>query len=401
MSIPPPRPGKLSLRDLLQVGAAGLRSRRLRVLLSALGIAIGIAAMIGVVGISSSSQAELDRQLDRLGTDLLKIEPGKTPDGKRTQLPQEATPMISRVAAVESVAAVGSLNGVYVYRNEHVGTGETGSMAVIASQASLAETIGFSPVDGRWLNASTDEFPTAVLGWTAAQRLGIDDVESQPQVVIGRQRFGVVGILAPVEIADELNNAVFVSWSAAQKYLGFKGIATTIYTRTAENAAAGVRTLLPRTVKPQAPREVLVSRPSEALAAKMITEDTLSGLLLGLGAVALLVGGIGVTNTMVISVLERRAEIGLRRSLGATRSQILMQFLMESLLLSTLGGIGGVLIGVLVTVAYAATRHWPAALPIWATAGAFAATLVIGAIAGLYPAVRAARLTPTEALAAS
>ncbi|MGW3605230.1 ABC transporter permease [Micromonospora sp. NPDC005161] len=395
----PPRPGRLSPGDVLRVGAAGLRSRRLRVFLSALGIAIGIAAMIAVVGISSSSQAELDRQLDDLGTNLLTVEPGRSSDDTPTHLPDEAIPMIARIASVEAVSAVGRLPNVYAYRNEHVNPAQTGSLAVYAGRLDLPETVGLSPVSGRWLSLPTADFPTAVLGWTAAQRLGIDDAAAQPQIVLGKQRFTVVGVLRPVPLAEELDRAVFIGWSAAAAYLGFDGHATTVYTRTAEDAVVEVRMALPRTVKPTAPTEVLVSRPSDALAARTITENTFSGLLLGLGAVALLVGGIGVTNTMVISVLERRSEIGLRRALGATRGQVLLQFLVESLLLSALGGLRGILIGVVVTGGYAATQDWPAVVPLWATAGGFAATLLIGTVAGLYPAVRAARLTPTEALA--
>jgi putative ABC transport system permease protein len=190
-----------------------------------------------------------------------------------------------------------------------------------------------------------------------------------------------------------------VGWPVAESVLGFDGYATTIYTRTREDAVPAVRSVLAATANPEAPNEVEVSRPSDALAAKQATDDTLNGLLLGLGAVALLVGGVGVANTMVISVLERRAEIGLRRSLGATRGQIRLQFLAESLLLSALGGAGGVLLGIVVTGIYAATQNWPTVVPVWAMAGGVLATLLIGAVAGLYPAVRASRLSPTEALA--
>lgn len=393
-----PRPGRLGPGDVLRVGAAGLRSRRLRVFLSALGISIGIAAMVAVVGISSSSRAELDRQMDALGTNLLTVTPAQSSDEEPIRLPGEAIPMIGRIRPVESVSAVGRVPAD-VYRNERINAAETGSIVVYASRVDLPATVDASPAVGRWLTVSAADFPTVVLGWAAAQRLGIDNLTARPQVVIGGHRFAVIGILRPVPLATELDSAAFIGWSAAQTYLGFDGHPTIIYTRTAENAVMEVRNVLARTVSPSAPSDVRVSRPSDALAAKMLTENTFTGLLLGLGAVALLVGGIGVANTMVISVLERRAEIGLRRSLGSTRGQILLQFLVESLLLSALGGVGGVLIGIAVTTGYAATRDWPAVVPPWASAGGFGATLVIGAIAGLYPAVRAARLTPTEALA--
>jgi putative ABC transport system permease protein len=172
-----------------------------------------------------------------------------------------------------------------------------------------------------------------------------------------------------------------------------------VYTRTDPDMVEPVRGVLAATVNPAQPNEVEVSRPSDALAAQAAANVTFTGLLLGLGAVALLVGGIGVANTMVISVLERRAEIGLRRSLGATRGQIRVQFLAEALLLSALGGGSGVLLGTAVTAVYASLQGWPTVVPAWVMAGGIAATLVIGALAGLYPAIRAARLAPTEALA--
>jgi putative ABC transport system permease protein len=209
----------------------------------------------------------------------------------------------------------------------------------------------------------------------------------------------VIGVLDPVPLAPELDAAALVGWEAAASYLGFDGHPTTVYTRSAESSIDAVRSVLPATANPSAPTEVQVAKPSDALAAQQATDATFTALLLGLGAVALLVGGVGVANTMVISVLERRAEIGLRRSLGATRGQVRTQFLAESLLLSMLGGAGGVLLGIAVTGGYAALQGWPTVVPAWATLGGVGATLLIGGLAGLYPAIRASRLSPTEALA--
>jgi putative ABC transport system permease protein len=151
-------------------------------------------------------------------------------------------------------------------------------------------------------------------------------------------------------------------------------------------------------VNPESPDEVEVTRPSDALEAKEAADQAFTNLLLGLGAVALLVGGVGIANVMVISVLERRGEIGLRRALGATRRHISIQFLGESLILATLGGLGGVALGGAVTAAYAWTQGWGVLIPTVAIVGGMSAALIIGVIAGLYPAMRAARVSPTEAL---
>jgi putative ABC transport system permease protein len=382
---------------MARLGAAGLRTRPLRVVLSALGIAIGIGAMLAVVGISASSRATLDRALARLGTNLLTVAPGDTVFGGQTRLPAESVPMIRRIGPVTAVAATGSLGGAHVYRTDHVPVGQTGSIAVLAAEGDLPRTVGATVRAGSWLNAATASYPATVLGWQAAQRLDLHG--PGVRVWLGGQWCAVVGILDPVPLAPELDSAALVGWTAAQSYLGFDGHPTTVYARAEESQVAMVRTVLGPTAKPQAPGEVRISRPSDALAAKQATDRTLTALLLGLGAVALLVGGVGVANTMVISVLERRAEIGLRRALGATRGHVRAQFLAESLLLSGLGGGAGVLLGVAVTSLYALSRGWPVVLPAAATVGGLAATLLIGTLAGLYPAVRASRLPPTTALA--
>jgi putative ABC transport system permease protein len=388
------RPG-----DVLRVGATGLRTRPLRAWLSALGIAIGIAAMIAVVGISSSSRAELDRQLESLGTNLLTVSPGTSMmSGEVGVLPYEAVAMIARIGPVERVAAVGQVPDVNVYRTDRIPEAQSGGMTVCAAELGMLDTVGAELADGAWLNEATSRYPAVVLGASAAEQLGVTG--AGVEVYLGGQWFSVVGVLEPVVLAPELDLTVLVGWAAAEAYLGFDGHATTVYTRAQDAYVLDVAGVLAATADPSAPDEMSVSRPSDALEAQQAVDSAFTGMLLGLGAVALLVGGVGVANTMVISVLERRSEIGLRRSLGATKGQVRTQFLAESLLLSALGGLGGVLIGTVVTVGYASSQGWPAVVPYWASAGGVAATLFIGAVAGLYPAVRASRLSPTEALAA-
>jgi putative ABC transport system permease protein len=392
-------PARLRPRDVLRVGGAGLRTRPMRVFLSALGIAIGIAAMTAVVGISSSSQAALDRQLAALGTNLLTVAPGNTMFGDDAVLPFESVPMISRIGPVKEVAAIGKVPDTLAYRSDKIPVAQSGGIAVQAAHLNLPGTVGATLAGGIWLNSATANFPATVLGSSTAKRLGIGAPGEDIQVQLGGRWFTVIGILDPVPLAPELDSAALIGWPAAESYLHFDGHPTTVYTRSTDASVEAVRDVLAATANPQAPNEVNVSRPSDALAARQATNRAFTGLLLGLGAVALLVGGVGVANTMVISVLERRGEIGLRRSMGATRGQIRLQFLAESLLLSALGGVGGVVLGVAVTTVYSNTQTWPTVVPAWAMGGGAAATVLIGAIAGLYPAIRAARLAPTEALA--
>lgn len=391
-------PARLRPADVLRVGGAGLRARPMRVVLSALGIAIGIAAMIAVVGISSSGRAELERQLDRLGTDLLRVAPGSDFFGGDATLPDEAPAMIERIGPVTDVSAVGTV-GANVYRSELIPEIESGGLATYAVDLDLLETLGAAVASGTWLNAATAEYPAVVLGATTAGQLGIHEADPRVQVRIGGEWFTVVGILDPVPLAPELDSAALIGWPVAERVLGFDGHPTTVYTRSDEASVAAVSAVLAATANPAAPSEVEVSRPSDALAARAAVDEAFTGLLLGLGAVALLVGGVGVANTMVISVLERRGEIGLRRSLGATRGHIRAQFLAESLLLALVGGAAGVVLGVAATAVYAALQSWPTLVPLWASLGGLAATVLVGVVAGIYPAARAARLSPTEALA--
>ncbi|MDX6261896.1 MAG: putative transport system permease protein [Kribbellaceae bacterium] len=393
------RPARLGVGDVVRVGGVGLRTRPLRAFLSALGIAIGIAAMVAVVGISASSRAELEQTLDGLGTNLLTVAPGTRLTGEQAELPLTAEAMVRRIGPVEALSAIGRVDGASVYRSNKIPAIQTNGIVSYAARADLLATIGATVRSGRWLDAATGSYPATVLGSAAAERLGISRSGTDTKVLIGNEWFTVLGILEPAALAPELDSAALIGWPAATSTLGFDGHATRIYTRSPDRQVEAVREVLGATANPEAPNEVDVSRPSDALAAKQAAGEAFTGLLLGLGAVALLVGGVGVANIMVISVLERRAEIGLRRSLGATRGQIRTQFLTESLLLSALGGAGGAILGSAVTAGYSAYQGWLTVLPVWALTGGIAATLVIGGLAGLYPAIRASRLSPTEALA--
>ncbi|MFI1869791.1 ABC transporter permease [Streptomyces jumonjinensis] len=393
----PPPGGGMHVADVARTASVGLRTRRMRAALSALGIAIGVAAMVAVLGLSASSQAGLLAEIDKLGTNLLRVSPGQTLTGEDAKLPEEAPAMIRRIGPVENVQSTGSTEAS-AYRNPYIPSANTNAIAVNAASLGLPGALRTSVSQGTYLNAATAKQPVAVLGATAAKRLGISMVHSGARIWVGGQWFYVTGILKSVRLTPEINSSVLVGWDAARKYLDFDGHPSTVYVRADTDQVTAVQGVLAATANPEKAEEVNVSQPSAALEARAATQSALNGLFLGLGAVALLVGGIGVANTMVISVLERRSEIGLRRALGATKGNILIQFLSEAVLLAAMGGAAGVALGGLATAVYAQIKGWATVVPMLAWGGGLIAAVVIGVLAGLLPALRAARLQPTEAL---
>ncbi|BCJ39505.1 ABC transporter permease [Actinoplanes ianthinogenes] len=388
---------RLRAADLLPVSTVGLRSRPGRTALSIIGVAIGIAAMVAVLGVTRSSQADVLAQIDRVGTNLLTVANGKTLRGAEAELPVSAGAAVSRTEGVLSSAVTATLP-VRVYRSDRIPPGRTGGLSVRVADPGLLATLDGTLAHGRFLDAALVRYPAVVLGHYAATVLGIRDVGGQPRVWLGDRWFTVVGVLAPIELAPELDTAALIGAPVATADFGYEGHPTRIFVRAQTSRTGEVAGLLGRAADPSHPEEVAVSRPSEALTARLAVTGGTTVLLLGLGAVALLVGGIGIANVLVISVLERRTEIGLRRALGATRGHVGAQFLTESLLLGVGGGAAGVALGTVITFAMASARGWPTLVPAWAVGAGLATAVLIGGCAGLYPAMRAARLSPTEAL---
>jgi putative ABC transport system permease protein len=401
------RDERLAFRDGLRVASVGLRSRPLRAALSALGIAIGTAAIVAVLGLSASSQAGLLAEIDRLGTNLLTAESGQSLTGGTATLPLEAPSRITHLGDVERAAHTGLMKDKKVYRNPMIPAGNTGGLEVRATSLNLLSVLGTGVARGSWLNEGTATEPVAVLGSTAAKQLGIDRQLADQRIWLGGQWFNVVGVLKSSPLEPDVSSSALIGYPAARTYLGYvsmvggtqePGPPSTIYVRAATGHEAAVQALLAPTANPESPNEVNVSQPSDVLTARAAAAGAFDSLFLGLGAVALIVGAVGVANIMIISVLERRSEIGLRRALGATASQIRTQFLAESILLAVIGGVVGVVAGVAATAVYASSKGWAVVIPLEAWTGGIASALLIGALAGLLPAMRASRMPPTVAL---
>jgi putative ABC transport system permease protein len=394
--------GRLRPSDLAALASIGLRTRKLRAGLSALGIAIGVAAIVAVLGLAASSQAALLAEISRLGTNLLTVTNGQTFSGATAELPVAAPGMITRLPGVTAVQATGTIPGISVYKSPYIPSIETNALSVDAATLGLPAVAGTSLAQGRFLDAATAREPVAVLGAAAARLMGIDRIQPGLRIWVGGQWFYLTGILDPAAYAPQIDSAILVGFPAAQKYLNFDGHPSQLYVRITDTQAAvlAVGNLLGPQANPENPGQVDVSRPSDALTARADAKGALDTLFLGLGAVALLVGAIGVANIMVISVLERRSEIGLRRALGATRGQIRAQFLAEAILLSLTGGVAGVALGAAATAAYARSHAEAVVIPAQAWTAGLAAAVIIGALAGLLPAIRAARVSPTQSLLA-
>jgi putative ABC transport system permease protein len=388
---------KLRPSDLGRLSTVGLRTRKVRAGLSALGIAIGVAAIVAVLGLSSSASAGLLNEISSLGTNLLVVENGQTISGATAELPKAAPAMIARIDAVTQVEETGTIDGD-VFRNPLIPSTDTNAISIDAVSLGLLHTVGTTVAKGSYLNAATARELVAVLGAAAAQRLGIDRVYAGERIWADNMWLYVAGILNPVVLAPDVDSSVLVGFPAAERYLGFDGHPSTVYVRAQNSHVNQVDNLLANTANPENPSEVDVSQPSAALVAQADAQGAFDGLFLGLGAVALLVGAVGVANIMIISVLERRSEIGLRRALGATRGHIRVQFLSEAVLLALIGGAAGVGAGALATAVYASSKHELVVIPALAWGGGMGAAILIGAVAGLWPALRAARMSPTQAL---
>lgn len=387
---------RLRLADTFGLARLGLLARTGRAVLTALGIAIGIAAVVAVVGISASGRADLLSALDQLGTNLLRVSAGQGILGGTPELPADSPAMTARLGPVEAVSAAARIDAT-VRRSDLIPELETGGLSVVAVEPNLLDVLGASIMTGRFIDEGSGELPVAVLGSVAAERLGVSSIANEQQLTIGDSIFTVIGIADNLQLHPDLERAALVGFGIADTRFD-DPVLTTLYVRASPESIEDVVEVIPTTVNPQNPDRVEITRPSDALAAREAADAALTQLLIALGSVALIVGGVAIANIMVMSVMERRMEIGVRRALGATRGHIRRQFLTEAILLAGVGGISGVVLGAAITWVFAGARDLSATVPLEALVAAVGVALLIGALAGLYPASRAASIPPSQAV---
>ncbi len=392
---------RLRLIDVLGQAVSGLTSRKLRTALTALGISIGIASLISIQGITEANQADARAEIDALGSDFLYITPGTGITEDAVLLPDAPAMLDTHLTDLEYVAALYPVDA-RARRNELIPEAQTGGVtvsAVTSADLDLLEPVNGSVDLGRFHDPTSVEVPSVVLGSLAAERLGIRHLTGHPTINISGTNFSVIGVLDEFETLNtDLNRTAIIGLTVAVELFETADNPGAIYAQVRPEQLDEVRDLIPAQANPFAPGEVAVSRPTEALEIREVIDETFARILQALALIVLAVGGIGIANIMVISVIERRGEIGLRRSLGATRRHIASQFIVESTVLSLLGGVLGVAIGVAIVIGYARYKDFQAIIPwFWLTIGV-AAAFALGAIAGLYPAWRASRLDPAEAV---
>lgn len=388
---------RLKIKDLFFVALYGVRARRGRAALTSIGIGIGIAAIVAVTGISASGRADLLATLESLGTNLIKASPQAGFFGTQEKLPDGVVGMVERIGPVEEVTST-TQTDLIVRRSNFISEFEGGGISTIVTSPELLKVVGGNLIEGRFIQDGLSNIPVTVLGSVTASRLGINTLETPTKILIGNEWFGVVGILDELKIHPDLDRSVFIGYGVAKTLFDIDKEPTTIYVRANPTYIEDVVEVIAPSMNPENPDQVQVSRPSDALEAQEAADAAFTNLLLGLGSVALLVGGVAIANVMVMSVLERRMEIGVRRSIGATRKEIRYQFLLESIVLSGIGGLVGVVLGTGVTLGYTNYTDIVFSIPVSQVLGAILLALLIGAISGVYPAIKASKIQPAEAV---
>ena len=392
---------KLRARDALSLGTLGLRTRKGRTAMAAIGIAIGVASLVALVGIINSGEADAQRDLLDQGIDVLELTPGTSFADEPELLPGAAAAIDTHMRDLVDVVASIRRVPATLRKTDFIPEVETGGIRLFSvneDDLDLLVPLRGGVAHGRFHDAATVRVPTVVLGADTAEVLGFDELYANPTVHISGNEFAVIGVLEPFTISQglTLNRAALIGSPVAENLFDADDNPERIWVQTDLDVIEMVRELLPRQANPEAPGEVSVS--SLDLEAREIISENFESLLSLLVVVIIVVGAIGVGNIMLISVLERRGEIGVRRALGAQKKHIAVQFLIESMLLTLLGGLAGIAVGLAVVTATTRVLDWPMTVQLSFIGVGLAVTLGVGLVAGLYPAWRASRMDPAEAV---
>jgi putative ABC transport system permease protein len=402
----PRRKSGPALRDLLDEALAGVAARPTRLILTTLGTVLGIAALVGTVGLGQTAAGQITQLFDLAAATRVVVSPDSNgQDESATQLPWDAP---QRIVRLNGVDAAGTVSAVDVGDDlVHSVAGLDGqkdglNLQVMAASGGLFDAVRSVLKTGRFFDAGHDARgdKVVVLGKNAAKRLGINRVDSQPAIFIGDQAYTVIGIVDSVSGKAELLDSVIMPNGTAKAEYKLKA-PESVEIRTSVGAAQLIAKQAPVAIDPNNPSSLKVDAPPKQGGVRKGVESNLNALFLLLGAVALLVGGLGIANVTLLSVLERVSEIGLRRALGAARRHVAGQFLVESVIVGFLGGLLGTAVGVLLTVGVSWARDWTPILDNKLTFGAPFLGALIGLIAGTYPAWKASAIQPITALRGS
>ena len=387
--------------EAFRVALEALRANRMRSALTMLGVVIGVAAVVILVALGTGAKQEVEEQVEGLGSNIIIVVPGKFEFGSApsvSRLTLEDVELLGRVVGDRDRVAVSVASGetVSVDRNEVFVT-------VNGVNESVPEVFNRPLARGDYISASDVDTRrrVAVLGASVVRRLFADVDPLGRQVAIAGVRFRVIGVFAPVgsTFGVDRDAEVHIPVTAAQRLFGVDRIdALAVKAPTADSVAA----LQPRLVAALQERydgeEFSAITQTQILGTIGRILGLLTLVLAAIAAISLLVGGVGVSNIMLVSVRERTREIGLRKALGARQRDILLQFLIEAVLLCVVGGLMGIALGVGTSLLVDAVSPIPAVIAWWSPVLAFAVSAVVGIFFGVAPARRAGRLDPVVAL---
>lgn len=388
-------------RDLVRVAMTGLLARKIRTLLLLLGPMIGVAAIIAAVGLTDSAKGDLKAKVAELGTNLIEASASSSFGGQNPTLPEDVVERALTVTTVESVAPVVELSNIIVTPYEEAREKyETVPIPVVAVTPELPKVLEVPLVGGRWINDFDEQAGarSAVIGVGLAREFGVLPEELRT-IDVGGYDYTVVGVLDSVQLEPGFDTAVFIPFSRAESdFLDDDILPNKIYARVDPNRVDVSADALTTAISLGGPDEVKTDVKSEALELAAQSDRQLQLIVVSMGLLAIIVGGLGIANVMSISVIQRSAEIGIRRALGHTRRIIAIQFLLEAIVVGVIGGVFGVLLGMLSIFIGSSIAGWVFVMAPWLAPAGIVLAITISVMAGLYPARRAARLEPLETL---